>query len=160
MWSFGLFFTAAITVTCVKSNVVQMKIEDEGTVKNCGKANFTLGWSPKNLDPSGKVTVFGKYTVPYDMNSGSVNVQVTFAGDEEPFLQYANPFTCNEIKQYIPCPLIKGITASKNVTIPNLRVLNSYPGTYNIEAKVYNEHKQEMFCGSMTITVREGLDYK
>merc|ERR1719422_2537865 len=139
-----------------------MKIEDnnvieqeEGHIKNCGQSQLSGTWSPKVLEPSGRVNVTLDYTAPYDMTSGYYDAQVYFVGDTEPFVGYSDQFKCNEFDQYIQCPIKANQSFKRSQVIQNLRVLASYPGDYTAQIRVFNEKNKEMLCAEVTLTVKE-----
>ena len=44
----------------------------------------------------------------HNLDGGFYNITVTEYQESEPFLVYANTFTCDDIKKTIPCPIPKG----------------------------------------------------
>lgn len=129
-------------------------LEDTGYATNCGKTNFTLSWTPKVLSALRSVDLALIYQFPYVLDGGAYNLTLTEYGQEEPFLTYANPFTCDDIKDlHAPCPLPKGLPINIKKHIDNTKFLMSFPGRYTLRAEVKNKEGQQMICALLDLTI-------
>ena len=56
-----------------------------------------------------KPEMFHLFSTEYKIDGGAYNLTLTEWGQSEPFLVYANPFTCDDLKSLkVPCPLPAG----------------------------------------------------
>ncbi|GFO01387.1 hypothetical protein PoB_002789200 [Plakobranchus ocellatus] len=126
---------------------------DTGYATNCGSEPFNMSWTPKVLSAKRSVEIDLKYTIAHDLNGGDYNLTVTYYGDKTPFLVYANPFTCDDIKEILPCPMKKGGTIQRKLPIEKTKYLLSFPGHFIITAEVKNEKQEQMFCAKLDVVV-------
>ncbi|CAL1533264.1 unnamed protein product [Lymnaea stagnalis] len=144
-----------------KGNIVDMSMDNvdnnTGVAVNCGTADIQLSWTPKDLLPSGEVTIKISYILPHVLDGGSFNASLYFHGDDSPFLGYADKFDCDTLKQYslpVNCPT-KHWQIVHTQKITNLHVLTSYPGYYDAVVQAWNRENEELFCVNITLKVLE-----
>ncbi|KAI8759613.1 hypothetical protein BgiBS90_031643 [Biomphalaria glabrata] len=131
-----------------------LKIKDSGHADNCGSVPINFTWSPKDLSPSGEVTLYLDYILPYDLNKGTYNLTIYEHGEMKPMINNNGSFTCNTLHH---CPLNKGDHVVKSQVISNLRNLGGYAGDYDVVAQVWNSDLQNMFCINFTLTILDEL---
>ncbi|CAL1541953.1 unnamed protein product [Lymnaea stagnalis] len=129
--------------------------DDSGHAVKCGKVDFNFTWTPKDLSPSGEVTVLFEYTTPNDMDGGLFNATLyNHAQPGEIIMQYGDSFDCDFLKKYgVPCPIKKNQSFHITKKIPNLQLLSNYPGTYDAILQIWNSQNEEMICANLTVTV-------
>ncbi|XP_055892800.1 uncharacterized protein LOC129927461 [Biomphalaria glabrata] len=138
-------------MTMIKESI-PIREHDSGQAVNCGKVPINVTWSPKDLSPSKGVTISLDYIVPYDWSAGWFNVSL-YDGEGQLFFGYSDDINCDMIKQYVPCPLRKGMHVNLRHTITDLNALRDYPGDYSGTGQVWTAQRQQMFCVNMTVKV-------
>ncbi|XP_059162485.1 uncharacterized protein LOC131945884 [Physella acuta] len=133
---------------------INVPVGDSGQGVNCGKNPVNLTWTPKDLSPSGEVTVSLYFTPPYEMATGSFDARLFEAGSQVPKFEYGDQFDCGLAKQYgIPCPLKKGVPFAMTKTITKLSFLSGHAGLYIGIIQLFDDQDVEMFCVNMTARV-------
>ena len=133
--------------------------DDKGHAENCGDAkhNFTLEWSPKdlNFDQKHSVTINFDMTPVEDWSSGKACITVNLDPYQEPIYQGCKDADCNMINPYVPgaCPFKaqKAIKLSKS--IPLTTPIPIPPSDYKIKVEVQTASGGPFICGQAVLHV-------
>ncbi|KAK3790062.1 hypothetical protein RRG08_038759 [Elysia crispata] len=127
-------------------------VEDTGYATNCGKVPFNFSWTPKTLSARHSVDIEVDYRFLYELDGGFYNLTVTEYGETKPFIVSKNPFTCDDIKEFITCPIPIGFLLKIKKTFTDTSYLMGFPGRFIVTAEVKNKEGQQMVCAKLDIT--------
>ncbi|GFS26912.1 hypothetical protein ElyMa_001734000 [Elysia marginata] len=160
VWVKLVAFVTLWSVFCNGNSIVRQFsiVQDTGYATNCGNVPFNFSWTPKVLSAKYALDVAFNYTLPYPLDGGSYNLTLTEYGESEPFLTYANPFTCDDVKQLIKiCPIPKGLPLRLTQHISKTKYLLSLPGRYILRAELKNKEGHQMLCALLDLTINNNM---
>ncbi|KAL3860151.1 hypothetical protein ACJMK2_010314 [Sinanodonta woodiana] len=130
-----------------------LRLDDHGTVVNCGSSNMNLTWTPKTISSKGILNIDGYVQFPAEFQTGTIVMEVSYK-----IFHRTMKFqvSCSMMQAYglqVQCPVKQDQMVKGQITINDLSALSNVHGSIEVKIRLYNSSWTQLFCGIVNADV-------